>query len=575
MMHPAALLKTAPAKAGAAFISIALIASPLAFVAMHAGESYAEDTAAVAADALPYSLEEASGIPGFDAAMAFLNGNDVSIDRLREVDLAALGSLYPELASAIANRIAEADGAGSGSDGEVGDAGPEESGSGTGAVDGDADDAFDADPGEPDAPGQEGVELPCAPGSDEDASADEPYAAAPGDVVDPGQTDPFAQTGEYPEWSYEGDATYIAHHYTDDWDTERFIAVIGEQARQAAQEQDVYASIMIAQAIEGSRSGLSTEFLATNDLFGLAPYDEGTAATQAAVAMYQAQTPVHPLAGVAMNDEGRVRGELSESKAAQASEALVATLMQPAEGAHARYGSVAESLAGMARRMRILGQVPGSQIRQSQCEDWQEALTYLVCAGAVSEDEADRLGALIDAYDLARFDDALPYELAQPICYTETDALTGEQKQVQLTLADLVGKATSYLGVPYVWGGSSPDGFDCSGLVQYSYRHALGLDLPRTSYYQCVVGEDVDFVDLHMGDLLFFAKEGVVGHVAMYLGDGYYIEAPQPGATVKISSLEEKKPTFAKRVLPTVAVERDEMPEDAEIVDGTDLVPAG
>ena len=86
------------------------------------------------------------------------------------------------------------------------------------------------------------------------------------------------------------------------------------------------------------------------------------------------------------------------------------------------------------------------------------------------------------------------------------------------TLADLTSEAVSHLGIPYVWGGSSDlAGFDCSGLVQYSYGEALGISLPRTTYYQWLVGQDVAFNDLHPGDLLFFANGTDVHHVAIYL----------------------------------------------------------
>lgn len=102
--------------------------------------------------------------------------------------------------------------------------------------------------------------------------------------------------------------------------------------------------------------------------------------------------------------------------------------------------------------------------------------------------------------------------------------------------------ALQYLGVPYVWGGSTPDGFDCSGLVQYVYRQ-VGVSLPRTSQSQFRVGERIaaDRVDLlQPGDLVFFGTDGDperVHHVGIYVGGGNYVHAPNTGAVVRVNSL--------------------------------------
>lgn len=101
-----------------------------------------------------------------------------------------------------------------------------------------------------------------------------------------------------------------------------------------------------------------------------------------------------------------------------------------------------------------------------------------------------------------------------------------------------VGAAENYLGVPYVWGGESPSGFDCSGLVQYVYRQ-VGIDLPRTSQEQATVGTPVpSLADAQPGDLVFFAgSDGTTahpGHVGIYIGNGRMIDAPYAGTDVQI-----------------------------------------
>jgi peptidoglycan DL-endopeptidase CwlO len=97
----------------------------------------------------------------------------------------------------------------------------------------------------------------------------------------------------------------------------------------------------------------------------------------------------------------------------------------------------------------------------------------------------------------------------------------------------VVGVAMRYLGVPYVWGGASPSGFDCSGLVMYAYAQ-MGVSLPHYTGAQWNVGVPVSRDDLQPGDLVFF--DGL-GHVGIYIGGGQFIHAPHTGDVVKISSM--------------------------------------
>jgi cell wall-associated NlpC family hydrolase len=100
-----------------------------------------------------------------------------------------------------------------------------------------------------------------------------------------------------------------------------------------------------------------------------------------------------------------------------------------------------------------------------------------------------------------------------------------------------VSLVKEYLGTPYVWGGSAPGGFDCSGLLQYTWAKA-GVNIPRTTYDQWKTGSPVKG-KLRAGDAVFFepTKAGP-GHVGMYIGGGKFIEAPHTGASVRVSTLK-------------------------------------
>lgn len=95
----------------------------------------------------------------------------------------------------------------------------------------------------------------------------------------------------------------------------------------------------------------------------------------------------------------------------------------------------------------------------------------------------------------------------------------------------IVNEAAKYLGVKYVWGGTSPSGFDCSGLVQYACKK-VGISVNRTSRAQYSNGVAVSRNNLQPGDLVFFSKGSGISHVGIYAGNGQVIHAPSPGKKV-------------------------------------------
>lgn len=107
--------------------------------------------------------------------------------------------------------------------------------------------------------------------------------------------------------------------------------------------------------------------------------------------------------------------------------------------------------------------------------------------------------------------------------------------------------AQSLIGTPYVYGGTTPNGFDCSGFVQYVYSH-FGVSLPRTTTQQENCGTQISVSEAQPGDLYFWGSKGSTYHVAIAIGNGQYIAAPEPGQSVSVGSIKYFQPSFAVRL---------------------------
>lgn len=135
-----------------------------------------------------------------------------------------------------------------------------------------------------------------------------------------------------------------------------------------------------------------------------------------------------------------------------------------------------------------------------------------------------------------------PLQPPQPVRPAQQAAATAqdsaEPRRVHLSLSrptveDAISAAESKKGTPYRWGGTGPNGFDCSGLVQWAYKQA-GVELPRVAHDQVGAGTRVSYSDARRGDILYWADSGGYAyHVAIYLGDGRMIDAPNSGDHVR------------------------------------------
>jgi peptidoglycan DL-endopeptidase CwlO len=118
--------------------------------------------------------------------------------------------------------------------------------------------------------------------------------------------------------------------------------------------------------------------------------------------------------------------------------------------------------------------------------------------------------------------------------------LSGSATPPNAVAAAAIAAARSRLGVPYVWGATGPNSFDCSGLTQWSYAHA-GIALPRTAAEQWNAGPHPSLTNLEPGDLLFYATDisnpATIHHVTMYIGRGLMIAAPETGENVQIQAV--------------------------------------
>jgi peptidoglycan hydrolase CwlO-like protein len=116
-----------------------------------------------------------------------------------------------------------------------------------------------------------------------------------------------------------------------------------------------------------------------------------------------------------------------------------------------------------------------------------------------------------------------------------------------LSSNSLVAYASNFLGTPYVWGAAGPTNFDCSGFMQYVYKH-FGVSLSRTTYTQINEGSYVSRENLQAGDLIFFGSQGDPHHVGMYVGNNSYIHAPRTGDVIKVSALTRSDYLTARRI---------------------------
>lgn len=135
---------------------------------------------------------------------------------------------------------------------------------------------------------------------------------------------------------------------------------------------------------------------------------------------------------------------------------------------------------------------------------------------------------------------------ASQVSQTSTTSTSTSTAQAVVNLAIQLSKEN----IPYVWGGSTTSGFDCSGLVSYVYQHAAGITLPHYTVSQESYVSKHSVSQAKPGDLLFWGSAGATYHVAIYIGNNQYVAAPEPGMNVEVETISSYfMPSFAGTVI--------------------------
>ena len=199
--------------------------------------------------------------------------------------------------------------------------------------------------------------------------------------------------------------------------------------------------------------------------------------------------------------------------------------------------AAADAAAKEAARQSLLSEYDGVQlteaVRLRSAADNDTATSLTIDSGKVA-----RLNDYQNGWYQVTFGQStgyIPAEYAQPVHYADYEGTSA----TNTVREELIAYAYTYLGTPYVYGGSKPStGFDCSGLMYYCLTQ-YGYSMNRVANDQMSQGTAVSRDQLIVGDLVFFGYSGYANHVGMYIGNGNFVHASSPSTGVRVNSLNE------------------------------------
>lgn len=315
-----------------------------------------------------------------------------------------------------------------------------------------------------------------------------------------------------------------ATSYYNDKQTEEYIASMGEIAREIAQEHNIYASVMIAQAILESGSGTSELSKAPNfNQFGIKGVWTDGAGNK------------HSVTYKTMEDDGT--GNRFE---------ITATFRT--------YNSLYDSIVDYANLLTDTNYVGNAYkcVWKDRAKTYKKACEGLQGNYASATDYTERLIGIIEHYNLTQYDSPNNYNIVGTIYdpgNPSSDFITGMRELTNTDYARVLGVAMNFIGKEYENNSEDVNRPGCAALVHDIYMSSVAIDITDDINSQQYKGTDVSSDSLRMGDLVFYNNNTV----CMYIGAGYCIGLNDSGRT-KLQYLNTNNITFAKRILKFVDV---------------------
>ena len=237
----------------------------------------------------------------------------------------------------------------------------------------------------------------------------------------------------------------------------------------------------------------------------------------------------------------------AQALAQQQAQAEAAAQEQAAQEQVTRESQLAEQPAPAAEEAKPAAPTTEAEATESQAPEAPESETPAAEESTVAETPSTQEEeSTTPAPQPAQEAPAAEEEPEAPAATTEEEPAAAAP--AASTYGDVLSTAAKYVGTPYVWGGKSPSGFDCSGFVQYVFKEAYGIDVGSWTVPQESAGTRISVSEAQAGDLYFWGDAGSTYHVAIATGGGNFIHASQPGTPLGYNNIQNFTPQFAVRV---------------------------